>query len=469
MAICQSPPCRRGGIHRTLPCGPAGDAGTSSMPPGWPPMPPSLSPELGRLLPLLPLGLLAGGLSGLLGIGGGLIFSPLLLLAGLEPHEALATSTVAIVPTTVGGTWAHVRQGLIPRADGVAIALGAVLAAGLFSRLGGSMRGWWLLALQALMYALLTASISPRPRALRQGRHADLPRRGLAAVGGVAGLASGLLGVGGGLVMVPLMVRGLGVPIHQAIRLSTLAVLASSATAASAFLMEGRADPAMGLVLGGTAAVAARWSAARLQRVSEGALARMLQGLTLTLAVGVGLRALLLARAPAPSGFRQGGPEGGIEFEAQNRRHLAKAVATVDTCLPGPVVEQEQTVGDPQLQGFRSEADPLGAVEAVRQQHRHVADQAAATALEQKGQPGMEGIGPEAPQTDLGDLRELAGVLGGPRPVQPQLHTTGPLQQPLGGKAGQRRQGSQVEAKDRLPAHLQGGKVGEGWGGHQEL
>ncbi|MBM5798469.1 MAG: sulfite exporter TauE/SafE family protein, partial [Cyanobacteria bacterium K_Offshore_0m_m2_072] len=62
---------------------------------------------LWSLLPLVPLGLLAGLLSGLLGIGGGLIFSPLLLLLGLDPHQALATSSLAIVPTTLGGTWSH--------------------------------------------------------------------------------------------------------------------------------------------------------------------------------------------------------------------------------------------------------------------------------------------------------------------------------------------------------------------------
>ena len=45
------------------------------------------------LLSLVPLGLLTGLLSGVLGIGGGLVFSPLLLLVGLDPHHALATST----------------------------------------------------------------------------------------------------------------------------------------------------------------------------------------------------------------------------------------------------------------------------------------------------------------------------------------------------------------------------------------
>ena len=91
---------------------------------------------LWSLLPLLPLGLLAGLLSGLLGIGGGLLFAPLLLALGLAPHQALATSTLAIVPTTLGGTWAHLRSGQLPWRAGLAIALGAAAAALLCSQWG---------------------------------------------------------------------------------------------------------------------------------------------------------------------------------------------------------------------------------------------------------------------------------------------------------------------------------------------
>ena len=80
---------------------------------------------LWSLLPLVPLGLLAGLLSGLLGIGGGLIFSPLLLLLGLDPHQALATSSLAIVPTTLGGTWSHLRSRSLPLGPSLAIGLGA--------------------------------------------------------------------------------------------------------------------------------------------------------------------------------------------------------------------------------------------------------------------------------------------------------------------------------------------------------
>lgn len=121
---------------------------------------------LWSLLPYLPLGLLAGLLSGVLGIGGGLVFSPLLLLAGLDPHKALATSTLAIVPTTLGGTWAHLRNRSLPWRGGLAIVLGAGLGAGLFSQVGLVLHGWMLLAMQALMYGGLALSFRPRLRRL---------------------------------------------------------------------------------------------------------------------------------------------------------------------------------------------------------------------------------------------------------------------------------------------------------------
>lgn len=252
------------------------------------------------LLPLLlPLGLIAGLLSGLLGIGGGLVFSPVLLLLGLTPHAALATSTVAIVPTTLGGTWAHLRNRTLPLRGGAAIAVGSALGGGLFSHLGLGLDGGLLLALQAGMYGLLCLLIrsgaDPTARAEMRQRPRDLAA--LASVGAVAGLASGMLGVGGGLVMVPLMVRLLAVPVHLAIRFSTLAVLVASATATVAFLQDGRAMLPVGLLLGCTAALGAQWSAKRLNRVPEARLVWLLRAFTLFLALDSGRRAVQMLLA----------------------------------------------------------------------------------------------------------------------------------------------------------------------------
>ena len=243
------------------------------------------------LLSLVPLGLLTGLLSGVLGIGGGLVFSPLLLLVGLDPHHALATSTLAIVPTGLGGTVAHLQSRSIPWRAGLAIALGAGFGALLFSHLGFGLAGWQLLSLQAAMYGALAITICPKP-VEAPDPSPSLPLVGLVGVGSAAGMLGGLLGVGGGLVMVPLMVRLLGLPVRLAIRLSMLGVLTAASAATVTFLQDGRALLPMGLTLGCSAAVAAHWSASRLNRVPEHWLVRMLRLITLLLALDSGRRAL---------------------------------------------------------------------------------------------------------------------------------------------------------------------------------
>ena len=251
--------------------------------------------ELSDLLVAVPLGLLAGALAGLLGIGGGLIFAPLLLWMGLPPHQALATSTFAIVPTALGGTVTHLRNRSIPGLQGAVIGLTAFVMGLLFSRLGRFADGWHLLLLQSLMYLVLAFTIRAEDEDQPPGESLPLPLMGLSAVGGVAGLAGGLLGLGGGLVMVPLMVRALVVPIRLAIRFSSLAVVCSASAASLQFLADGRGNGSMGLLLGCTAAIAAQWSAARLDQVQPGTLANLLRGLALVLALDSGRRALQLA------------------------------------------------------------------------------------------------------------------------------------------------------------------------------
>ncbi len=57
------------------------------------------------------LGLVAGVLAGLFGVGGGILFVPTLIALGLGPHQAAATSLLAIVPTALVGVWRQRRYG----------------------------------------------------------------------------------------------------------------------------------------------------------------------------------------------------------------------------------------------------------------------------------------------------------------------------------------------------------------------
>jgi uncharacterized protein len=81
---------------------------------------------------LVALGLLTGSLVGLVGVGGGVLYVPLLLAVGLSQLDAQATSLLAIVPGAVTATAVHARRGNVAWGPVTAIALGSLagIAAG---------------------------------------------------------------------------------------------------------------------------------------------------------------------------------------------------------------------------------------------------------------------------------------------------------------------------------------------------
>lgn len=88
----------------------------------------------GDVAAILALGIVAGVLAGLFGVGGGIVFVPALtLVAGLGQLEAEATSLLAIIPVAALGTWRQRRAGTVRWTD--ALWIGAVSAA---SAVGGA-------------------------------------------------------------------------------------------------------------------------------------------------------------------------------------------------------------------------------------------------------------------------------------------------------------------------------------------
>jgi hypothetical protein len=76
----------------------------------------------------LSLGLLAGVLAGMFGVGGGILFVPVLVVLGLGQVEAAATSLLAIVPTAAVGIWRQHEYGNLRARS--AVVLGAASIAG---------------------------------------------------------------------------------------------------------------------------------------------------------------------------------------------------------------------------------------------------------------------------------------------------------------------------------------------------
>lgn len=86
--------------------------------------------ELGQLAGLAALGLAAGFMAGLLGIGGGVLLVPaLVLFFGFDQHVAQGTSLLVIIPAAVTGSYTHHRNGRLVVRDAALLAAGGVIGA----------------------------------------------------------------------------------------------------------------------------------------------------------------------------------------------------------------------------------------------------------------------------------------------------------------------------------------------------
>jgi uncharacterized membrane protein YfcA len=192
---------------------------------------------------LIGMGALVGMFSGLFGVGGGFLMTPLLIFFGIPPAVAVATQANQIVAISVSGALAHWRRG------NVDIVMGLMLVAGGFV---GSTGGVWLFSyLREIGQIDLVISLSfvvflgvigmlmliESVRAyMKRRRHAPLQKRrhywihslplkmkfrksGIyvsallpIAIGAFIGLLVAIMGIGGGFIMVPAMIYLLGMP-----------------------------------------------------------------------------------------------------------------------------------------------------------------------------------------------------------------------------------------------------------------
>jgi len=194
---------------------------------------------------LLGIGGLVGVLSGMFGVGGGFLITPLLFFVGIPPAVAVATSANQIVASSVSGLMAHLRRrtvdmrmGLILLAGGL---VGSACGVAIFARLKELGQVDLLVSLCYVVFLGIVGGLMffESLRALRRSRGATGPARprrqrnwvhvwplkmrfrtsGLyisvippILSGLVVGILSAIMGVGGGFIMVPAMIYLLGMP-----------------------------------------------------------------------------------------------------------------------------------------------------------------------------------------------------------------------------------------------------------------
>lgn len=210
-------------------------------------------PSTARRYPLLAVvGLIGGLLSGAFGVGGGFIMVPLLiLLVGFDQRRAAATSLVAIIPTAIAGTTSYALQGQTELLAGLIIAAGGIVGSLIGTRLLRDLPiGWLRWGFIALLLAVAVRAAIAAPE---RGAGIELGGweiAGFVLLGVVMGIASGLFGVGGGIVAVPVMVGLFGISDLLAKGTSLLAVVPTSVTGTVANLRNGLVRLVDGVLVG---------------------------------------------------------------------------------------------------------------------------------------------------------------------------------------------------------------------------
>ncbi len=190
-------------------------------------------------LALLILGVAAGILSGMFGIGGGIVIVPALtIFFGFELQNAVGTSLVVLIwPLSIFAVGAYYRAGLLDISAAIMLALGLVLGSYFGAAIALSLPE----ATMQRIYGTFLIYVGWRflePRKIMAERRGQLPRQhdpeidntrspwyAMVAVGTLAGIAAGLFGIGGGLVIVPALVELLHYSQKRAVGTSLAALM----------------------------------------------------------------------------------------------------------------------------------------------------------------------------------------------------------------------------------------------------
>lgn len=262
-------------------------------------------------LALFGIALVVGALGGMLGLGGGVFLIPILTLVLHVPIKlAIGASIVSVVATSIAAGAVYVGHGLTHTRLAMVLEIATTAGA-----LGGGLVATavdarYLEAVFALLLVVTAFSMGGLKSGRAFGRTGTLDTRYVDPVSGarvvygvrhlplgfgasgLAGLFSGLLGIGGGVVKVPIMTLVMGIPLKAAIATSNFMIGVTAATSALVYYGRGFVAPhvavptALGILIG--AGVEPRV----FGRVRSAWVKRIFQAILLFLAVEMALEAL---------------------------------------------------------------------------------------------------------------------------------------------------------------------------------
>ncbi len=267
---------------------------------------------------LLVLGGGVGLLSGMFGVGGGFLMTPLLIFLGVTPSVAVGTGTNLIIASSVSGTMAHWRRGNVDFQIGALISCGGVggawLGAFLFKLLRDAGQVDLVVSLSYVVFLTVVGCLMGiesiratvyRQRTARRKAHHHTWIHGLPlkfrfrrsrlyvsaippfALGFLMGILASIMGVGGGFFMVPAMIYLIGMPTAVVVGTSLLSIIVISSVSCFAHAVNNNnVDIILGLLLAVGAVIGAQYGT----RIGGRIRAEHLRGLLALMVLAVGGR-----------------------------------------------------------------------------------------------------------------------------------------------------------------------------------
>jgi uncharacterized membrane protein YfcA len=195
---------------------------------------------------LILVGILVGTLSGFFGIGGGMILVPILMLLGIDIKEAIGISIVQMVFSSIYGSYLNHKKGSLVVGEGIWVGVG-----GFFGGFIGAYVST-LVSATALEYLFMMLLIFALYRLFTSKFKDDAVVKSLNpillfAVGGMIGVFAISLGVGGSILLTPILVGFLHYPIKKAVSAGLFFVAFSSIAGLISHLSVGHIDLERGL------------------------------------------------------------------------------------------------------------------------------------------------------------------------------------------------------------------------------
>lgn len=218
-------------------------------------------------------GLFAGILAGFLGIGGGTVLVPLLTTLGYSPVESVATSSLSILITASSGTVQNWRMGYLKLSQVLLLGFPAIITAQVGSIFADRIPSYLLLFSFGLLLLLNLYLVQVRKTITETEATLQEPQLNPTVAriitGSIAGLMAGFLGVGGGVIMVPLQILWLRETIKDAVRTSLGVIVLTALSACIGHTLQNNVVPLAGILLGTGGLIGAQVSTRFLPKLED--------------------------------------------------------------------------------------------------------------------------------------------------------------------------------------------------------